>query len=315
MLKNFFIALCFLLALHTGIYSNQVYFTEIFSTTLSSEPKDIIIYNDIAYVTTSGPLYSFTITDPYNTVKKTYNTLSGTKSIAFAGRFAYVLSGNLINYYNMTAEIPKYVNTLQTNGVLTKIVIDNGYLYVINQDLGLQVYDVNIGDFPAFRNTQILSGITNGIFIKDKKAYITSTTAHLSIIDVGNVSLLPIVGDYTNGTYFQEAFVDGDYAYVPQGKTGIQVLNITKLPFPEWVANLYARKFAKQVICSNFYVWAADERTIEAFFSKERGAFYFAGNYKNGSVVNRIALVDGKYILVASADKKFKILKIDYQFY
>ncbi len=314
MLKNLFIQLCFLFAFQTAIYTDQVYFTEIFNTSLVSAPEDIIIYNGIAYVTTKGALYSFNITDPYKIVQGSLAGLNGTKSIAFTGRFAYALRGNEINYYDLTLEIPVLKNTLQTNGTLSKLTIDNGFLYVINQDAGLQVYDVNIADFPVFKNTQIFTGEANGIFIKNKKAYITSSNAHLSIIDVENVSLLPIIGTYTNGTYFREAFVDENYAYVPQGKTGVQVLNISKLPFPEWVANLYARKFAKQVVSSNFYVWVADEKSVEGFFNKDPGAFYFAGNYKNGAVINRIAVVEGKYILIASADKKFKVLKIEYRY-
>lgn len=312
--NKLFILILFVISIHSAIYSNQVYFTEIYSYSLTEEPKDIIIYDGIAYVLTGGALSTFSINDPYNISVSSYSGLTGTKSIAFTGRFAYAMNGNTISYYDLTTGKAVFKNSLQTNGTLTKLAIDNGYLYVINQSAGMQVFDVNIGDFPVFRNTQILSGESNGLFIKDKKAYVTSTTAHLSIIDVGNVSSLPIVGTYTNGTYFQEAFVDGNYAYVPQGKTGVQVLNISKLPFPEWVANLYARKFAKQVVASNFYVWIADEKTIEGFFNKDPGAFYFAGNYKNGAVINRIALVDGKYILVASSDKKFKVLKIEYKY-
>lgn len=314
MRKWLLVLICFLAGWHTAVYSKQVYFTEIYTSALDSSPQDIILNEGIAYVTTGGALYSFNLADPYSIKQNSFNGLSGARSIAFTGRFVYVLSGNAISYYDLTSGSPVLKNSLQTNGTLTKLAIDNGYLCVINQDAGLQVYDVNIADFPVYRNTQIIPGESNGLFIKDKKAYITSINAHLSIIDVGNVSSLPIVGTYTNGNYFQEAYVDGNYAYVPQGKTGVQVLNISKLPFPEWVSNLYARKFAKQVVASNFYIWVADEKTIEGFFNKEPGAFYFAGNYKNGAVINRIALVEGKYILVASADKKFKVLKIEYKY-
>jgi hypothetical protein len=127
--------------------------------------------------------------------------------------------------------------------------------------------------------------------------------------------MLPIIGSYNYGISFYEPFVDGNYAFIPQGTTGVQVLNITKLPFPEFVSSIFARKFTKQVVASNFYVWVADEYTVEGFYSKESKTFLFAGNYDNGlAVINRIAVVDGKYIYVCSNDKKIKALKIDYKY-
>lgn len=298
-----------------ALHSNQVYLTLIKEVKLDAVPTDIILNEDLAYVITGGAFYSFTTSDPYNIQQITYSPLSSTKSIGFAGRIAYALTpDNQINLYDFTKDPPVKKTNIRTNGSIKKLVVDNGYLYALNEDAGLQVYDVNVADFPVFKNTQIIPGSVNGIYIKDKKAYITGAAASLSIIDVGDISKLPIVGSYSSGVNFYEAYVDGNYAYIPQGKTGVQVVNITKLPFPEWVANIPARKMAKQVVSSNFYVWIADDKNIEGFFNKDSNAFFFAGNYKNNAVINRIALIEGKYIYMATADKKLKVLKIDYKF-
>jgi hypothetical protein len=313
LLKRGIIVILFI-SFHTN-YSDQVYLTLIKEVQLQGTPTDIILNEGIAYITTSGTLYAFSTADPYTIEQYNYEELTGTSSVSFTGRIAYALgSNNQINLYDFTKDPPVKKSTIRTNGIIKKVVIDNGYLYVINQDAGLQVYDVNVGDFPIFKNTQILPASVNGLYIKDRKAYITGLGAHLSIIDAADISKLPIIGTYTNGVKFYEPYVDGNYIYIPQGNTGVQVLNISKLPFPEWVANIPARKNAKQVAASNFYVWVVDDKSIEGFFNKDSNAFYFAGNYKNNAVINRIALVEGKYIYMATSDNKLKVLKIDYKY-
>jgi hypothetical protein len=315
MLKTFF----YLILLFTSsitIFSNQVYFTLIKEHKLSSSGTDIVISDGIAYVLTASSLHGFSTTEPFDATGVDYSKIGGLKSIGFAGRMAFVLGNQSgIVIYDLTTNSAVKKTSISTNGTVNKIAVDNGYLYTLNEASGLQVYDVNIVDFPVFRNTQIIPGSNaNGIFIKDKKAYVTSTGPNLSIFNAADVSTLPIVGSYTNGVKFFEPYVDGNYAYLPQGSTGVQVLDISKLPFPEWITNLYARKSAKQVVASNFYVWVADDKSVECFFQRDAKAFYFAGNYKNDKVINRIAQLDGKYLMLATADKKLKVLRIDYKY-
>jgi len=315
MLKSRIINLFLFLLLSGHCFSDQVYLTLINESSLSSIPRDIIINDEFAYVLTDSAFYFFSTNDPYNLKQESYNNLSGTKSIAFSGRMAYVYFGNeQITLYDFTKNPPVKKNSIQTGGKIVKLTIDNGYMYVVNNDIGLQVYDVNIPDFPLLKSTQIIPDDANGIFIKDKKAYITGSKANLSIFNVADLSKLPIIGSYSNGVNFFEIYVDDNYAFVPQGETGVQVLNIDKLPFPEWIANIFARKFAKQVVASNFYVWVADDKSVEGFFNNNPGGYFFAGNYKNNAVINRIALIDGKYIFVCSNDNKLKVLKIDYKY-
>ncbi len=316
MLKILLVPL-FLLLFITNIFPNQVYLTLVREYSLSNEPRDILVNEGVAYVISGGTLAAFNTTEPFDQYAESYlSPLNGTQSMAFSGRIAYSIGpGSGISLFDFTKDPPTLKNSIISNGTLTKLVIDNGYMYVINQTAGLQVYDVNVADFPILKNTQIIpGGEANGIFVRDRKAYITTTNANLSIIDVNDVAKLPIVGSYTNGVKFYEPFVDGNFAFVPQGNTGVQVLNITKLPFPEWVTNLYARKSAKQVVASNFYIWVADDKSIEGFFNKDAKTFYFAGNYKNDKSINRIALIEGKYIFMATSDKKLKILRIDYKY-
>lgn len=300
---------------HLYSNSNQVYLSLIKEVELGSEPIDILLNEGTAYVMTAGALYGFSTSDPYNITFEKYTGLGGTYSISFSGRTAYALNNkDYVSIYDFSKNPPAGKNTIRTNGAAKKIIIDNGYLYILNEDSGLQVYDVNVADFPTFKNTQILPASANGLFIKDKKAYITGAYAKLSIIDVADIAKLPIIGTYNNGVKFYEPYVDGNFAYVPQGNTGVQVLNISKLPTPEWVANIFGRKNSKQVVASNFYVWVLDENTIEGFFNKDSNAFLYAGNYKNNTTITKIALIEGKYIYMLTGDNKLKVLKIEYKY-
>jgi len=303
-----------LMPLRSNVFSGQVYLDQINEVKFGTEPIDIVVY-DNAYIITGSSLYSVSINDPYNLNTTEIKPVSGTKSVAFIGHFCYALynSGVIVVFDFSKSPVAKRTE-INTNGRIQKILIDNGYLYAINEDAGLQVYDVNIADFPVYKNTQIIPFNANGIYISNNKAYVSSSNGHLSIIDVADKSKMQIVGTYTSGTSFFEPFVDGNTAYIPQGNTGVQVLDISKLPNPEWKFNLFGRKNSHQVVASNFYVWVADDKSIEGFYGDKPTSYYFAGNFKFTDKINRIAVIDGKYIYVTTKDKKLKILKIDYKY-
>jgi len=293
--------------------SGQVYLDLINTIEFTSEPFDIVLY-DNAYVLTPTAVYPVSIKDPYNPTISEINEFAGAKSIAFIGHYSYVLFANEIAVFDMTKSPLKKKTQIMTNGRISKIVIDNGYLYAINEDAGLQVYDVNIADFPVYKNTQIIPFNASGIAVSNNVAYVTSSLGHLTIIGLNDKAALPIIGTYTSGGSFYEPYVDGNLAYIPQGSSGVQVLDISVLPNPQWQFNLFGRGNSHQVVASNFYVWVADDKSIEGFYNDAPKSYYFAGNYKFPHKVNRIAVIDGKYIYVTTKDKKLKILKIDYKY-
>ena len=298
--------------INAQIFAGTVYLDLANELELPSEPYDIVLY-DNAYVITSGSVYSVSINDPYNLNAAEIKEISGVYSIAFIGHYCYALKHNTIEVYDMSKSPAARKTSISLNGRVKKIVIDNGYLYAMNEDAGMQVYDVNIADFPVYKNTQILPFNATGLFISNFKAYVTGENGSLSIIDVSDKSKLPIVGTYNSGGKFYEPFVDGNYAYIPQGSTGVQVVDISILPTPQQKINLFGRKNSHQVITSNFYVWVADDKSVEGFYNDAPASYYFAGNYKFKEKINRMAVVGGKYIYVGCKDKYLRILKINYK--
>lgn len=304
-----FILICF----NTFIFSGQVYLDQINQLKLPNEPIDVVLY-DNAYIITTGSVFSVSINDPYNLNPYEIKDIRGARSIAFIGHYCYALMQNTIDVYDMSRSANLKKTEISLNGRVNKITIDNGFLYAINEDAGMQVYDVNIADFPVYKNTQIIPFSATGIFISNYKAFVTGQNGTLSIIAVNDKSKLPIIGTYNSGGTFYEPFVDGNYAYIPQGSSGVQVVDISVLPTPAQVVNLFGRKNSHQVIASNFYIWVADDKSVEGFYNDAPGSYYFAGNFKFKEKINRMAVAGGKYIYVCGKDKYLRVLKIDYKY-
>jgi len=286
--------------------------------TLPGNPSEILIKDDYAYILCPSVVL-VRISEPYNIPKiKIYSDLANNpKSIAFNGSFAYLAQNDgiieIVNFQN----IDKPINDGSVNsfGNILKVSVLNGYLYFITKELGLHIYDVTVPNVPIPKGNQVVSGEPNGLFLKNNYAYVTSSNATLTIINVSDVSKLPIAGTYNFGINFYDVYVNENYAYIPQGATGVQVLNVGSLPSPKHITNIFSRKFAKQVVVDGYYTWVNDDNSIQAFYSREPEDQLFAGSYDNGDyTINKIAVVDNKYIYLCSSNNKLKVVQIYYNY-
>jgi hypothetical protein len=285
---------------------------------LPGNPSDIYIKDDYAYILCPSVVL-VRISEPYNIPKiKIYSDLAtDPTSIAFNGSFAYLAQSDgvikIVNFQN----IDKPVNNGSVNsfGNITKVSVLNGYLYFITKELGLHVYDVTVPNVPMPKGNQVVSGEPSGLFLKNNYAYISSSNATLTIINVSDISKLPIAGTYNFGINFYDVYVNENYAYVPQGATGVQVLDVGTLPSPKHITNIFSRNFSKQVVVDGYYAWVNDDNSIQAFYSREPEDQLFAGSYDNGDYgINKIAVVDNKYIYLCSSNNKLKVIQIYYNY-
>ena len=286
--------------------------------TLPANPSDIFIKDDYAYILCPSVVL-VRISEPYNIPKiKIYSDLaSDAKSIAFNGSYAYLAQGDgvikIVNFQNIDS--PVNDGSVNSFGNITKVSVYNGYLYFISKELGLHIYDVTVPNLPIPKGNQVVSGEPNGLFLKNNYAYVTSSNATLTIINVSDISKLPIAGTYNFGINFYDVFVSENYAYIPQGSTGVQVLDVALLPSPEHITNIFSRKFAKQVVVDGYYTWVNDDNSIQAFYSREPKDQLYAGSYDNGSYsINKIAVVNNKYIYLCSSNNKLKVIQIYYNY-
>jgi hypothetical protein len=285
---------------------------------LPGNPVDVFLKEGYAYIICST-LGIANISDPMNIPPvKYFNDLPDSPlSIAFNGSYAFIALNNGTIYILdiKNTEIPKYEGNIDAFGTIVKVMVSNGYLYSIKKDFGLQVYDVSTPNFPILKGGQIVTGEANGLFIKNNLAYITSLSATMSIIDISNLSTLPVVGNYNSGINFYDVFVNDNYAYIPQGETGVQVINISKLPTPEHITNIFSRRFSKQVVISGYYTWVNDQNTIQAFYNYDPTKQLYAGSFDNlGSNINKIQILDNKYIFLCSDNNKLRVIQIIYNY-
>lgn len=286
--------------------------------TLPGNPSEIIIKDDYAYILCPSVVL-VRISEPYNIPKiKIYTDLANdAKSIAFNGSYAYLAQSDgvikIVNFQNIDSPVSD--GSVNSFGNITKVSVYNSYLYFISKELGLHIYDVTVPNLPIPKGNQVVSGEPNGLFLKNNYAYVTSSNATLTIINVSDISKLPIAGTYNFGINFYDVFVSENYAYVPQGSTGVQVLDIASLPSPEHITNIFSRKFAKQVVVDGYYTWVNDDNSIQAFYSREPKDQLYAGSYDNGGYsINKIAVEDNKYIYLCSSNNKLKVIQIYYNY-
>jgi hypothetical protein len=313
-----FVLLCPFLY-NTAIYSSDIASYDVNITLINSinisSPIDIQIIDDKAYILGSS-LIRINVSDPANLKDQiSYSNIGDVDAMAFSNRYGYFSSGQRIKIFDLTANPPTDRGYFETQGTISKLIVSDGYLFVLRKDLGLYVYDVKNPEMPILKGSQIVPGDANSMFIKGQKAYVTCSNAHLSIIDYSDPVKLPVIGTYFFGINFYDIYVQDNYAYLSQGSTGVQVLNIQTPSSPQWVTNIFSRKFSKQVVISNYYAWVNDDNTIQAFYNKDASSYLYAGVYDNkGFSINRIAVINGKYILLCSSEGLLKVLQIEYNY-
>ncbi len=289
---------------------------------LPSEPVDLYISDGFAYIIgssgNSGVVMIANANDPEHTGYLSYDRIAENPTlIAVNGHYAYIAERSkairIVKFENIYN--PKPQGSFDAISEVRKMVIVGGYLYYLRKDFGLQIYDISFPTVPIFKGTQLVVGDANGLFVNNKYAYVTSNTGNLTIIDITNMSNLPIAGNYNSGINFFDVFVSDKYAYIPQGITGVQVLDVSSLPSPKWIANIYSKKSSTQVIVSGDYTLVNDQSTLQVFYNKDPKNQLYAGSFDNmGATINRIDIVNGKYIFLCSSNNKLKVLQMSYNY-
>lgn len=238
-----FVAICLnIYSAKASETSYNVYFSLANSTVLKESPTDIQIIDDKAYVLNEAGLTLFNAADPPGlNLISSYNLLN-ISAYAISGKYAYVAQGTKITIYDISAGSLSEKYHFLAQGAVVKMAVSNGLLYYITKELGLFCYDLSYPENPVFKGSQLTPGDASSFYISDRKAYVICSNAHLSIIDISDPAKLPVAGTYTFGSSFNDVYVQDDYAYLCQGSTGVQVLNIKKLPTPEWVTNIFSRR-------------------------------------------------------------------------
>ncbi|MBL4809513.1 MAG: hypothetical protein JKY43_05590 [Phycisphaerales bacterium] len=170
---------------------------------------------------------------------------------------------------------------------------------------GLHLFDVS-GGSPVLINTFGLGTDTGGVFVSNGTAYLADS-AGIQIIDVRVPTNLVLLGSHaTPGTahdvYVEGNFEDGFFAYIADGNSGMQVVDVTDSGSPTLVGNYAGAGVGKvEVAQTGFgkvaYIIDGNDFVILSVADETQPLPF--GSYSNGRGT-RAVLIDGDIAYVAS---------------
>ena len=210
------------------------------------------VVGNYAYVADSNSgLQIIDISNPANpTFKGNYNTSGSVKGVQVVGNYAYVADFDkglqIIDISNLSTPVLK--GNYDTSGYAYGVQVVGNYAYVADVT-GLRIIDISNPTNPTFKGNYNIPGATLGISgtgralgvqIVDNYAYITVAgfDSGLEIIDISTPTNPTFKSSYYSASDFTllsrpegalGVQVVGNYAYVPDYKNGLKIMNVSNL--------------------------------------------------------------------------------------
>jgi hypothetical protein len=208
-------------------------------------------------------------------ISATTTGASSANAVAVAGNYAYVGGFLTIRVFDISNKnTPVLVKTVPVSNTIDKLTIKDSYLYVGMFDGGsldthFKIYDISSPANPVYRggaSTDIIGDNGTGHLYDIKivgnfayvaEDYVYAAGKRLMIFNITDPLNPFMVGQYlTNGAAWGVA-ISGNYAYVGCDNSHIEIVDITDVSNPTFVANvptLNARSKAIQISGSYMYV-------------------------------------------------------------
>lgn len=139
------------------------------------------------------------------------------------------------------------------------VAAGGGFAYVVDEALGLMVFDVSNPMNPVLRESEALpaGGAGRGLHLDGAVAWVAAGSAGLMGVDVsdpGEGHLAALDTPF----YAFEAAIAGSYVYVADGNSGLQVIDVSD-PADPWIAGArYLGAIASSVAVSGSYAYVAN---------------------------------------------------------
>ncbi|GAA6622056.1 DUF4347 domain-containing protein [Scytonema sp. NUACC26] len=213
------------------------------STTSSSMISKVIVEGSYAYTVDSElGLQILDVTNPKKPTfkgKYKFSADSEVKGVAIKGKYAYVASYTsglqVIDLTNPTNPAFKFSDSTSCTTV-EDIAIKDNYAYVAGGISGLQIFD--IGDSTKLTvkgKYQNAKGSIKNVTVKGNYAYVLSESSLIStlqIIDITNPDSPVLKGSYNTSSTAFEVKVEGNYAYIAGGYSGMQIIDVSDVTKP-----------------------------------------------------------------------------------
>jgi len=216
------------------------------------------------------------------------------------------------------------LDTTQLDGLVSSSLLDmyawgDGNIYnpehtVVVGDIayvsrnGLHLFDVSSGS-PILVNTYGIGTDTAGVFVRGGTAYLTDGTG-LKIIDVRVPTNLVLMGSYDTPGFANDVAVDGNvgdgiFAYIADGGSGMQIVDVTSSGSPVLVGNYAGSSVDKVEVADTAFGKVA--YVIDGFdfvilsIADETQPLPF-GSYSPGRVTQEMLVDGGVAYIVSGSD-------------
>jgi len=276
--------------------------------------KNIVIHKNFAYVSSGlgGNLYIIDISNPNEPIAVgEYDSYGSIQGIAIAGNYAY-----LANSYNGLQIIdisdpssPVWVGEYDNSSSAKGLLVVGQYAYVVYSSRGLQILDISNPSKP------ILIGGYNGTSAYDIRisgiyAYIANYNG-LLVIDISDPTNPSKVGACDTPGSAKALAISGDFAYIADGTSGLQVIeNINYPADPFFVGEYDTPNNAEAVEISGNYAYVADNESGLQIFNISNPAKPLLTGKVNTPGNAKDVKLSGDYAYVADSSGGLQVIDV-----
>jgi len=242
-----------------------------------------------------------------------YESITNANAVQVVGDYAYVAASDLavINISDPTNPGPVYY---ESSALYTSVYVEGNYAYLIDDlNQGLRVVDISDPTNPSFLAFAFLPPVVSDVFIEGDFAYVSSSDGlyGLCIVNISNPSD-PI---WTGTKNLDQGVglgvhIEGNYAYVAAGGSGLAVIDITDPINPGSIYYEDTSGRANDVYIEGDYAYIADDTSGLAVIDISNPTNPGAPEYRSTSGLANGVWVSGDYAYVAVDSSGLAVIDI-----
>jgi hypothetical protein len=233
---------------------------------------DVAISGGFAYVADRGSgLQVIDVSEPEAAELVACLDIPGeVRGVAVSGSYAYVAvdaSGLMVIGIGNPSS-PLVISTVGTEGPAVGVALSGDHAFVVTNGMvkGLAMIDISNPWHPVLLDERGISdwGDDASVVVSEDRVLVLGACYYqfcfslLYIFDIGGPLLLPTVGSVdTPGTAIDLEIV-GDFVYVADGESGLQVVDISQTENPQIIGEVDTPGEAREVVVSGEYAYVAD---------------------------------------------------------